>query len=75
LTAGRPAGCPALQASWRQGWAAPRPDAGLTQGTLAAELGLLVLVLGTAIVKWYDRKQFYRLHPDLLVHVSKWVQD
>lgn len=44
----------------------------MTQGTLAAALRLLFwLVLGTAIVKWYDRMQFYRLHPDLLVHVSK----
>jgi YhgE/Pip-like protein len=51
-------------------------DAGLTRGTLAAALGLLFwLVLGTAIVKWYDRKHLYRLQPDLLAHVSKSVQD
>ena len=51
-------------------------DAGLIRGTLAAALGLLFwLALGTAIVKWYDRKRLYRLQPDLLAHVSKSVQD
>jgi YhgE/Pip-like protein len=51
-------------------------DAGLTRGTLAAALGLLFwLALGTATVKWYDRKNLYRLHPDLLAHVSHSVQD
>ena len=51
-------------------------DVGLTRGTLAAALGLLFwLALGTTIVKWYDRKRFYRLDPDLVAHVSKWVQD
>ena len=50
-------------------------DAGLTRGTLAAAGLLFWLVLGTAIVKWYDRRHLYRLHPDLLAHVSKSVQD
>jgi type IV secretory pathway TrbD component len=51
-------------------------DAGLTRGTLAAALGLLVwLVVGTVVVKWYDRKHLYRIQPDLLAHVSKSVQD
>ncbi len=51
-------------------------DAGLTRGTLAAGLGLVFwLVFGTAIVKWYDRRHLYRLHPDVLAHVSKSVQD
>ena len=51
-------------------------DAGLTRGTLAAALGLIFwLALGTAIVRWYDRKHLYRLHPDLLAQVSKSVQD
>jgi hypothetical protein len=51
-------------------------DAGLTRGTLAAALGLLFwLALGTAVVKWYDRKHLYRLQPGLLAHVSKSVQD
>jgi YhgE/Pip-like protein len=50
-------------------------DAGLTRGTLAAGLGLLFwLAIGAAIVKWYDRKRFYRLHPDVLAHVNASVQ-
>ena len=53
-----------------------RGDAGLTRGTLAASLGLLFwLVVGTAVVKWYDRKRLYRLHPDLLAHVGNAIQD
>lgn len=53
-----------------------RADAGLTRGTLAAAVGLLIwLVLGTVIVTWYDRKHLYRLQPDVLAHVSKSVQD
>jgi len=51
-------------------------DAGLTRGTLAAGLGLLFwLALGTAIVRWYDHKHFYRLHPETLAYVNKVVQD
>jgi YhgE/Pip-like protein len=51
-------------------------DAGLTRGTLTAALSLVFwLVFGTAIVKWYDRKHLYRLHPDILAHVTKSVQD
>lgn len=51
-------------------------DVGLTRGTLAAALGLLFwLILGTVVVKWYDRKRLYRLQPDLLAHVSQSVQD
>jgi YhgE/Pip-like protein len=51
-------------------------DAGLTRGTVAAGLGLLFwLATGTAVVKWYDRKRFYRLHPDVLAYVSASVQD
>jgi uncharacterized phage infection (PIP) family protein YhgE len=50
-------------------------DAGLTRGTLAAGLGLLFwLAVGTAIVKWYDRKRLYRLDPDVLAHVNASVQ-
>jgi YhgE/Pip-like protein len=50
-------------------------DAGLTRGTLAAGLGLLFwLAVGTAIVKWYDRKRFYRLDPEVLAYVSTSVQ-
>jgi YhgE/Pip-like protein len=51
-------------------------DAGLTRGTLAAGLGLLFwLAAGAAMVKWYDRKHFYRLDPDILAHVHASVQD
>jgi hypothetical protein len=50
-------------------------DAGLTRGTLSAGLGLLFwLAAGTAMVKWYDRKRFYRLDPDILDHVNASVQ-
>jgi hypothetical protein len=50
-------------------------DAGLTRGTVAAGLGLLFwLAVGTALVKWYDRKRFYRLDPDILAYVSTSVQ-
>jgi YhgE/Pip-like protein len=50
--------------------------AGLTRGTVAAAAGLLFwLVVGTAIVRWYDHRRLYRLHPDVLAHVSGAVQD
>jgi YhgE/Pip-like protein len=50
--------------------------AGLTRGTVAATAGLLFwLVLGTVVVRWYDRKHFYRLQPDILAHVSQSVQE
>jgi hypothetical protein len=51
-------------------------DAGLTRGVLAAGLGLLIwLVVGTVVVRWYDRKRFYRLQPELLAHVNTSVQE
>jgi hypothetical protein len=51
-------------------------DAGLTRGTLTAGLGLLFwIALGTAVVRWYDRKRLYRLQPETLEHVDKVVQD
>ena len=50
--------------------------AGLTQGSVAAALGLLFwLILGTIVVKWYDRKRLYRLQPELLAHINQSVQD
>jgi YhgE/Pip-like protein len=46
-------------------------DAGLTRGILAAGLGLLIwLVLGTLVVRWYDRRGFERLSPELLAHIG-----
>jgi Protein of unknown function (DUF3533) len=50
--------------------------AGLTRGTVAAAAGLLFwLVLGAAVVRWYDRKGLYRLRPEILAHVDQAVQD
>ena len=51
-------------------------DAGLTRGTVAAALGLAFwLAAGTAVVTWYDRRHLHRLHPDLLAHVNRAVQE
>jgi YhgE/Pip-like protein len=53
-----------------------RADTGLTAGVLAAALGLVFwLVLGTAVVRWYDRRGFERLSPELLAHVSEAVAE
>jgi hypothetical protein len=50
--------------------------AGLTRGTVAAAAGLLFwLVLGTVVVRWYDRKRLYRLHPDVMAQVNQSVQE
>jgi len=50
--------------------------AGLTRGTVAASAGLLFwLVLGTVVVRWYDRKGLYRVQPEVLSHVSQSVQE
>jgi len=51
-------------------------DAGLTRGLVAAAINLLFwLVVGTAVVRWYDHKRLYRIHPDTLAHVNNAVQD
>jgi len=51
-------------------------DAGLARGVLLAAIGLLCwLVAGAAVVRWYDRKRLYRIHPDTLAHVSDAAQD
>jgi len=50
--------------------------AGLTRGTVAAAAGLAFwLVVGGFVVRWYDRKGFYRLRPEVLAHVDKAVMD
>ena len=49
--------------------------AGLTRGTVAAAAGLVFwLALGTVIVRWYDRRRFYRIDPEILAHVDDSVQ-
>jgi YhgE/Pip-like protein len=51
-------------------------DAGLTRGIVYAAVGLVCwLIIGTAIVRWYDRKRLYRLQPEILAHVSSSVED
>jgi hypothetical protein len=51
-------------------------DAGLTRGVVAAVGWLLFwLILGTVVVRWYDRKGLYRIRPEILAHVSSAVQD
>jgi uncharacterized phage infection (PIP) family protein YhgE len=50
--------------------------AGLTRGTVAAASGLVFwLVVGAFVVRWYDRKGFYRLRPETLAHVNQAVED
>jgi uncharacterized phage infection (PIP) family protein YhgE len=50
--------------------------AGLTRGTVAAAAGLVFwLVVGGFVVRWYDRKGFYRLRPEVLAHVDNAVKD
>jgi YhgE/Pip-like protein len=50
-----------------------RGDAGLARSVIAAAAGLVVwLLVGTIVVRWYDRKGLTRMNPQLLayVHVS-----
>ena len=50
--------------------------AGLTRGAVAAAAGLVFwLVVGGFVVRWYDRKGFYRLRPEVLAHVDQAVKD
>ena len=50
-------------------------DAGLTRAVTAASLGLVFwLVLGAVVVRWYDRKGFNRMDPELLAYVGGSVQ-
>ena len=49
-------------------------DAGLTRGLIAASAGLVFwLVIGTAVVRWYDSKGLHRLPPEVLAHVQRSV--
>jgi len=50
-------------------------DAGLARAVTAATLGLVIwLILGAVVVRWYDRKGFNRLDPELLGYVAGAVQ-
>jgi hypothetical protein len=51
-------------------------DAGLGRGSLTAALSLVFwVVLGAAIVKWYDHKHLYRLQPDFLANLHKSIRE
>ncbi len=50
-------------------------DAGLARAATAAALGLVFwLLVGTVAVRWYDRKGFHRMDPELLAYVGGSVQ-
>jgi YhgE/Pip-like protein len=50
-------------------------DAGLARAVTAAALGLVFwLVVGVIVVRWYDRKGFNRIDPELLAYVGGSVQ-
>jgi hypothetical protein len=50
-------------------------DAGLARAVTAAALGLVFwLVAGAVVVRWYDRKRFNRMDPELLGYVGGSVQ-
>jgi len=52
-----------------------RADAGLARAVTAAALGLVFwLVVGAGVVRWYDRKGFNRMDPELLAYVGGSVQ-
>jgi len=52
-----------------------RADAGLARAVTAAALGLVFwLVVGTVVVRWYDRRGFHRMTPELLAYVGGSVQ-
>jgi YhgE/Pip-like protein len=49
-------------------------DAGLTRGFITASAGLIFwLAVGAAVVRWYDRKGFHRIRPDVLAFVQQAV--
>ena len=50
-------------------------DAGLARAVTYASLGLVFwLILGAVVVRWYDRKGYNRLDPELLGYVAASVQ-
>ena len=55
-------------------FAGPR-GRGLGRAVTAAALGLAFwLILGAVVVRWYDRKGFNRMDPELLAYVGGSVQ-
>jgi hypothetical protein len=51
-------------------------DTGLTRGIVTAGAGLTFWrALGATVVRWYDRKGFHRLRPDLLAYIHRAVSD
>jgi YhgE/Pip-like protein len=45
-------------------------DAGLTRAVTAASAGLVFwLIVGAAVVRWYDARRFYRIDPKLLAYI------
>ncbi len=52
-----------------------RADAGLTRAVTTAAAGLVFwLVVGAVAVRWYDRKRFNRMEPELLEYVHASAQ-
>jgi Protein of unknown function (DUF3533) len=50
--------------------------AGLARGTVFAAVGLIFwLALGSAVARWYDRRRFYRIDPDVIAYVTKSVAE
>jgi YhgE/Pip-like protein len=50
-------------------------DAGLARAVTAAALGLVIwLIAGAVVVRWYDRKGYNRMDPELLEYVAGSVQ-
>ena len=50
-------------------------NAGLTRSVVAAAAGLVIwLAVGTALVRWYDRKGLSRIDPQLLEYVGRAAQ-
>jgi YhgE/Pip-like protein len=50
-------------------------NAGLARGALAAAIGLVFwIVVGTAVVRWYDRRGLERMSPELLAYINAAVQ-
>jgi YhgE/Pip-like protein len=64
-----------LDGAWAILYFDAQADAGLARAVTAAALGLVFwLVLGAVVVRWYDRKGFNRMDPELLGYVAGSVQ-